>query len=204
MKATKLDLTKEFRNYYRAKATPEVIELDEAPFLTLEGKGEPGGSEFARKIEALYPVAYSVKNLSKKQGQDFVVPKLEALWWVESGKLFSEVPQEEWRWKLLIRLPDFTTPQMVERAKDEVIRKKAINLANQAKFERVKEGRCVQIVHVGSYASETESITKMKDFMKANDLVERGFHHEIYLSDPTRTAENKLKTILRQPVKEVE
>ena len=200
MKATKLDLTKEFRNYYRAKATPEVIELDEAPFLTLEGKGEPGGSEFARKIEALYPVAYSVKNLSKKQGQDFVVPKLEALWWVDSDKLALEVPREEWRWKLLIRLPDFVTGQMVETAKEETFKNKALELAKMTKFERLKEGKCVQAMHVGSYSSETETIEKMRDFMRANNLTDRGFHHEIYLSDPRRATEEKLKTILRQPV----
>jgi 3-methyladenine DNA glycosylase AlkD len=103
---TKLDLTKEYKTYYKSKTSPEVVEFAEIPFLTIEGKGEPGGKEFTSKVEALYPLAYGVKNICKKQGKDFGVPKLEGLWWVESDRPALEVPCEEWRWKLLIRMPD--------------------------------------------------------------------------------------------------
>jgi len=95
--ATKLDLTKEYKTYYTAKTTPEVVEFGEISFLTIEGKGEPGGKEFTSKVKALYPLAYGIKNIYKKQGKDFVVPKLEGLWWVESNKPTLEVPREEWR-----------------------------------------------------------------------------------------------------------
>ena len=114
--ATKLDLTKGYKTYYTAKTSPEVVEFGEIPFLTIEGKGEPGGKEFTSKVEVLYPLAYGIKNICKKQGKDFAVPKLEGLWWVESDRPALEVPREEWRWKLLIRMPDFVTSEMVEKS----------------------------------------------------------------------------------------
>lgn len=128
MATTKLDLKKEHRTYYKAKPSPEVVEFGEIPFLTTEGKGEPGGKEFTSKVEALYPLAYGVKNLCKKQGKDFVVPKLEGLWWVESDKPALEVPREEWLWKLLIRMPEFVTLEIVEKAKVQVIKNKGTEL----------------------------------------------------------------------------
>jgi len=199
---TKLDLTKEYKTYYTAKTGPEVVEFAEIPFLTIEGKGEPGGKEFTTKVEALYPLAYSVKNICKKQGKDFGVPKLEGLWWVESDRPALEVPREEWQWKLLIRMPDFVTSEMVEKAKEEVFKKKGIELIKEIEFEKMKEGKCVQILHIGPYSTEPESLAKMKKLMEEENLVKNGLHHEIYLSDPRRVPEEKWKTILRQPVKE--
>lgn len=201
MGAMKVDLTKEFKTYYTAKRTSELAEFDEVIYLAIEGKGEPAGEEFTRKIEALYPLAYGVKNLCKKQGKDFVVAKLEGLWWVESDKPALEVLREEWRWKLLIRLPDFVTSQVVRRAKEEVFRKKGIDLVKEIVFEGLTEGKCVQIMHIGPYDTEPETIEKMRVFMKENSLVENGLHHEIYLSDPRRGVPEKMKTILRQPVR---
>lgn len=199
---TKLDLTKEYKTYYTAKTGPEVVEFAEIPFLTIEGKGEAGGKEFTAKVEALYPLAYSVENICKKQGKDFGVPKLEGLWWVESDRPALEVPREEWQWKLLIRMPDFVTSKMVEKAKEEVFKKKGIELIKEIKFEKMKEGKCVQILHIGPYSTEPESLAKMKKLMEEENLVKNGLHHEIYLSDPRRVPEEKWKTILRQPVKE--
>ena len=200
--ATKLDLTKEYKAYYTAKKTPEVVEFDEAQFLTIEGKGAPGGKEFTAKVEALYPLAYGVKKICKKQDKDFGVPKLEGLWWVESDKPALEVPREEWKWKLLIRMPEFVTSEYVEKIKPEVIKKKNIELVNEIKFEKITEGKCVQVLHIGPYSTEPESLAKMKKLMEENNLIERALHHEIYLSDPRRVPEEKMKTILRQPVKE--
>ncbi len=202
MAATKLDLVKKYKTYYTAKIIPEVVEFDEISYLAIGGKGEPAGKEFISKVEALYPLAYGVKNLCKKQGNDFVVPKLEGLWWVESDKPASEVPREEWRWELLIRLPDFVTSEIVEKAKKEVFKKKSIELVKEIEFEKITEGKCVQIMHIGPYSAEPETIERMKGFMKENNSVENGTHHEIYLSDPRKVAPEKMKTILRQPVKE--
>lgn len=117
MSQTKIDLTKEYKPYYTAKTTPEVVEIEEAQFLAIEGKGAPGGEEFQNKVNALYSLAYGVKTLMKKESKDFVVAKLEGLWWVDSDKPYTEVPREEWRWKLLIRLPDFVTSEDVEETK---------------------------------------------------------------------------------------
>ncbi len=204
MVTTKLDLKKEHKTYYKAKIIPEVVEFGEIPFLTIEGKGEPGGKEFTSKVEALYSLAYGVKNLCKKQGKDFVVPNLEGLWWVESDKPALEVPRGEWRWKLLIRMPEFVTSEIVEKAKVEVIQKKGIELVDEIKFEKLTEGKCVQVLHIGPYSTEPESLAKMRKLMEEKNLVENGLHHEIYLSDPRRVPEEKWKTILRQPVKERE
>ena len=204
MVTTKLDLKKEHKTYYKAKTIPEVVEFGEIPFLTIEGKGEPGGKEFTSKVEALYSLAYGVKNLCKKQGKDFVVPNLEGIWWVESDKPALEVPRGEWLWKLLIRMPEFVTSEIVEKAKVEVIKRRGIELVDEIKFEKLTEGKCVQVLHIGPYSTEPESLAKMRKLMEEKNLVENGLHHEIYLSDPRRVPEEKWKTILRQPVKERE
>ena len=201
MSPTKLDLTKKYKSYYAAKTTPEIVEIEEAQFLTIEGKGAPGSEEFQAKIKALYSLAYGVKNLCKELDKDFVVPKLEGLWWVESDKPPLEVPREEWCWKLLIRMPDFVTPELVEKAREIVLKKKGLELVKKVKFEKIKEGKCIQILHIGPYATEPESLEKMQKLMEKHNLIKNGPHHEIYLSDPRRIPEEKLKTILRQPVK---
>ncbi|MGQ9622560.1 MAG: GyrI-like domain-containing protein [Candidatus Caldatribacteriaceae bacterium] len=199
---TKLDLTKEYKAYYQAKTGPEIVEFDEIPFLTVEGQGEPAGEAFTKAVEALYPLAYGVKNICKKQGKDFVVPKLEGLWWVESDEPALEVPRGEWRWKLLIRMPDFVNPEVVEKAREEVFKKEGMELLKEIKFEKIKEGKCVQMLHVGPYSTEPETLAKMEKFMEQKNLVKNGPHHEIYLSDPRKVVPEKMRTILRQPVKE--
>ncbi len=198
---TKLDLTKEYKQYYTATKSPTIVEFGKIPYLTIEGKGEPAGENFLKSLEALYPLAYGVKNICKKQGKDFVVPKLEGLWWVKSNKPALEVPRQEWFWKLLIRMPDFVTSEIVKNAKKEVLKKKSLDLIKKIMFEKINEGKCVQIIHIGPYATEPETIQKIKDFIKENGYTENGFHHEIYLSDPRKTLPEKLKTILRQPIK---
>jgi len=201
MGTTKLDLTKEYKSYYTAKTTPEIVELGEAQFLTIEGEGAPGGEEFTAKLGTLYALAYGIKTLMKKVGRDFTVAKLEGLWWVESDRPYLEVPREEWRWKLLIRQPEFVTSETVEAARGEVLKKKGMALVNEVGFETMAEGKCVQILHIGPYATEPESLAKMRRLMEEQGLVPHGLHHEIYLSDPRRVSEERLKTILRQPVK---
>ncbi|MHA1262948.1 MAG: GyrI-like domain-containing protein [Candidatus Freyarchaeota archaeon] len=202
MGANKVDLAKEYKEYYRARTTPEIVKFGEGSFLAIEGKGAPGGEEFSAKVGALYILAYGVKNLMKKSGRDFTVAKLEGLWWVESDKPYTEVPREEWCWKLLIRMPEFVTPEDVERAKEEVAKKKDVKHVDRVTLERINEGKCVQVLHVGPYSTEPESLEKMRKLMEEKNLVVNGPHHEIYLSDPRRVPEERMKTILRQPVKE--
>ncbi len=200
----KIDLTKKYKEYYTAKTSPQLIELSKANFLTIEGKGEPAGKQFTQAVQALYPLAYEIKNLSKKEGCDFAVAKLEGLWWVESNKTALEVPRKQWCWKLLIRLPDFIYSELVAKAKEEVIKNRGIELVKEIKFEKITEGKCIQILHIGPYSTEPETIGKMRKMMKENNLIENGLHHEIYLSDPRKTPPQKMKTILRQPVRKYE
>lgn len=198
---TKLDFAKEHKQYYTAKNTPAIVEFGKISYLAIEGKGEPAGEVFTKTLEALYPLAYGIKNICKKQGKDFGVPKLEGLWWVKSNKPALEVPRSEWYWKLLIRMPDFATSQIFKTAQEEIFKKKGLDLVKKIKFETIDESKCIQIMHIGPYATETETIQKMKDFMKENNFTENGLHHEIYLSDPRKTIPEKMKTILRQPIK---
>jgi hypothetical protein len=197
---TKIDLTKEYKSYYNATKKPELIKFDEAQYLSINGIGAPAGDEFNSKVQALYPLAFGVKNLSKKAGRDYVVPKLEGLWWVEDKRPFMDVPREEWHWQLLNRLPEFISIDLIEKARTEVIKKKKIELVKEINIEKMKEGHCVQILHIGPYSTEPETIDKIFEFIMNNDLVPNGLHHEIYLSDPRNTAPEKMKTILRQPV----
>ena len=199
--ATKFDFEKEYKHYYTAKTTPAVVEFGKVSYLAIEGKGEPAGEVFTKAVEALYPLAYGVKNICKKQGKDFGVPKLEGLWWVKSNKPPLDVPRSEWYWKLLIRMPDFATSEIIKNAKEEVFKKKGLDLIKKIKFETMNEAKSVQIMHIGPYATEPETIQKMKDFMRENSYTENGLHHEIYLSDPRKAVPEKMKTILRQPIK---
>ena len=198
---TKLILEKQFKEYYTATSSPEVLSFGKVPYITIEGKGEPAGKEFTKAVEALYPLAYGIKNICKKAGKDFGVPKLEGLWWVESGKNAVEIPRSEWFWRLLIRMPHYVTAAIVKSGKEEVFEKKKLALIENIELEVIDEGRCVQVLHVGSYSTELNTIQAMKNFMHLKRLKEHGLHHEIYLSDPRKTVPEKLKTILRQPVK---
>jgi len=197
----KIDLVKQDKQYYSAKEKPELREFPELNFITIIGKGEPAGTEFSKAIEALYPLAYGVKKIYKQKEMDFGVPKLEGLWWVKSDRPALEVPKSEWYWKLVIRMPSFVTNQMVTQAKNEVIKKKGIQLVQEIQFEKITEGKSVQIMHVGPYSTEPLTIGQMKIFIEENGLTENGLHHEIYISDPRKTEPSKMKTILRQPVK---
>ncbi len=197
----KLDLLKEHKNYYTAGRKPEIQIFGEAGYLTIEGQGEPGGDIFTKKVKALYPLAYGVKKILKEQGNDFGVPKLEGLWWVESNKPALEIPRNEWCWKLLIRMPDFAAKEVVESTKLEVAKKKKNDLIKEVLFEKITEGKCVQIMHIGPYTTEPATIELLREFIAENGLSINGLHHEIYISDPRKIEALKMKTIIRYPVK---
>ena len=197
----KLDLTKKYLSYYKAKKSPELLSFGLTNYLSILGKGDPNDKEFGEKVATLYPLAYGVKAICKSNGQAFIVPKLEGLWWIESDIDYTEVPRSEWRWKLLIRMPDFADTDMLDNARETLIKKKKEGLFHEVNFESIEEGDCVQILHLGSFSDEEKSLEKIHEFMKKENLSWNGYHHEIYLSDFRKTAQEKLKTILRQPVK---
>ncbi len=198
----KLDLTKQDRAYYSQSAEPIIIELGVIPYLTIIGKGNPSGPEFASATEALFTLAYAVKFLCKTQGQDFTVAKLEGAWWVDGGGSAIDVPRDEWHWKIRIRMPDFVTAAVVEDARPSAIaKKKDLSLLRDVTFEEITEGLCVQMLHVGPYADEPTTMQRMHEFMDAEKLKRsQRYHIEVYLSDPRKGDPAKMKTIIRFPV----
>lgn len=198
---TKIDLKKEGKAYYTAKKRPSVHDFGVIDYLTISGVSAPEASLFLKSIEAIYPVAYTVKKFCKAEGTDFVVPKMEAFWWVESELPFDQVPREEWYWKIMIRVPEFVTTAHVEEAIQEIVEKKNLTLVNEVNHEQIKEGKFAQILHLGSYDDEKASLEKLYKFIEENGLAIDGRHREIYISDPRKTAPERLKTILRYAVK---
>lgn len=205
----KLDLTKKYKSYYTARTRPEVVEIEKAQFLSITGKGDPSGQAFAEKLQGLYATAYAIKFMMKEKGKDFTVAKLEGLWWFDEEKYgapsISEAPQKvprsEWQYRLLIRMPDFVTNQHVETARHTVVSKKGIALAAETGWFEMAEGKTVQMLHVGPFDKEPETLEQMAVFMRDKNFQRNGLHHEIYLSDFRKTAPAKLKTILREPVR---
>ncbi|HRI61231.1 MAG TPA: GyrI-like domain-containing protein, partial [Saprospiraceae bacterium] len=172
----------------------------------VDGEGAPESSTpFHQAIEALYGTAYTLKFMFKDQPKpggwfDYVVPPLEGLWWMKGDKPFDTKRPEDWRWTLMIMLPDFITPAMVDKAMGQLRDKKNPPGLSRLRMEAFEEGKAVQIMHIGPYDQEGPAIAKLHTFAAENSLELRGKHHEIYLSDPNRTAPEKMKTVLRQPV----
>jgi hypothetical protein len=201
MAQEKIDLYKVHEADYAAPRAPALVTVGKAKYLAIAGQGAPGSETFSAAIGALYGVAYTAKMTRKfSGGQDYVVCKLEAQWWGEDGPDFSAAPPEAWRWKLMIRTPDFVTRKDLAQAINTLLKRGKETEVERVALESVAEGRCVQMLHVGPYEKEPETIDAMKAFAASRGLQFRGLHHEIYLSDPRRVAPAKLKTILRMPV----
>jgi hypothetical protein len=205
MKQSKLDLARERPEFFTAKAAPEVVRLPAAKYLAIDGGGSPESPEFQRGIQAMYGVAYTLRALSKHSGRDYKVSTLEGQWWsdvtgpTDPDALWS-APRESWRWRLLIMVPDFTSKKDLAAAKEAVGEKHGGEGVEHVFLETVKEGLCLQALHVGPYSTEPASIGRMRALMDAKGLKPAGLHHEVYLGDPRRTKPEKLKTLLRQPV----
>lgn len=205
----KLDLTKAYKSYYSASALPELLDIGEAQYIAIDGEGDPSGPEFGRHIEALYSTAYTVKFDSKARGKDFTVAKLEGLWsfdydgpeTVTMANAPLLIPRSEWKYTLLIRLPEFISGEDVLNARETVYKKKQLDLIGKIYFHQMTEGICVQILHTGPFSTELASLDRMMDFLGTGKYEQNGRHHEIYLPDFRKTPSEKLKTILREPVK---
>jgi hypothetical protein len=196
---TKLDLYKVHRSEYLAPKEPTLVDVGPATYLSFEGRGEPGGAAFNEAFAALYPVAYTIKFLKKAEGQDFKVTGLEGQWWAD-GREFTSTPPADWNWRLLVRVPDFVTLKDLDNAVEQLEKKGKVGAFRQVRLIELDEGRCVQVLHVGPYATEQVTISKMHEFIDREGLRLAGYHHELYLSDPRRVPEERLKTIVRQPV----
>ena len=201
MVKTKIDLYKLNESEYAAKPEPALVKVGKGKYLAIEGEGAPGSESFVASIGALYGVAFTIKMTRKFAGkQDYAVCKLEGQWWCANVENFAAVPKESWRWKLLIRTPDFITQKDVDSAVAVLLKRGKGKEVERVRLESLTEGKRVQMLHIGPYDKEGETICLMKSFAASKGYSFHGQHHEIYISDPRRVAPQKLKTILRMPV----
>lgn len=201
MTITKLNLTKSYPEYYSATLTPNLVELEPCNYLSIQGNSSPEDALFTTAIEEIYAMAYQIKFMFKAEEMDFVVPKMEAFWWVEGELPFDESPKEEWYWNILIRMPDFVGEGEVKIASEVLIEKAKLQADHRVVLTSLHEGKSVQVLHIGGYDEEEESISKIEKFMENEGLQCNGRHHEIYLSDPRKVSKEKLRTIIRYAVK---
>lgn len=202
---SKIDLKKELKYLYRP-STKEVGIVDVPPmnYLMIDGRGDPNTSQdYQDAMESLYGVCYTLKFMIKKgeSAVDYVVMPLEGLWWTDNMDHFSTENKTAWNWTSMIVQPDVVTEELYEEARKELERKKNPPGLSQLRFESYHEGLSVQIMHIGPFSAEGPTIERMHHFIEENSYQRAGKHHEIYLSDPRRTAPEKLKTVLRQPVR---
>jgi hypothetical protein len=201
---TKYDVKRELKTCYSPKNTDwELVDVPALQYLAIDGEGDPNTiAAYRHAVEALYTVAYTVKFASKRElGQDFVVGPLEGLWWADDMNDFLARRKDNWLWRMLINIPDWITPDMVDDAKHVALSKKGWPAIADLRSEALHEGTSAQVLHIGSYDEETPTLTRLHDeYLPAHNLRESGLHHEIYLSDPRRTDPDKLRTVLRQPV----
>lgn len=203
--ADKVDLRKALPPFFTAPANGWAeVDLPPRPYLMVDGAGAPGGPDYLAALAALYPAAYAVKFFSKQDlGRDYVVPPLEGLWWADDHAAYTRPGRrDEWRWTLLLMLPDWITEDHVAQALARQATKKQGRDLSRVRFAVLQEGRCLHHLHVGPFAAEAAKLAELHDgIMPARGLTFAGHHHEIYLGDPRKTAPEKLRTILRQPVK---
>ena len=208
-----LDLKKQYKNLYQPSAKKiETVQVPSLQFAMIDGaieKGQAPGTSpiFAEATQTLYGFAYTLKFMFKKRKTnaiDYPVMALEGLWWVEDG-FFDITVKDNWFYTLMIMQPEIVTKEILEEGREQVRKKKGDSeMLSKVKLAHFEEGLCVQVMHIGPYATEPATIERMKEFMKENGLQDNvgpsGRHHEIYLSDPRKAVPDKMKTVLRHPV----
>lgn len=202
-----IDLRKQFKHLYQPSAKKfTVVDVPPLNFLMIDGTGNPNTSQDYRDaLEALYGLSYTLKFGVKlgKYGQkkyDYPVMSLEGLWWMDDMLEFSVARKDDWKWTMMMMQPDIITPDQVELARADLITKKNPVAASKIRFKPYHEGLCAQIMYFGPYADEGPTIQRLHDFISESGHQLRGKHHEIYIGDPRRTAPEKLKTVIRQPM----
>ncbi len=201
----KLDLKKVYKDLFSPKRDLfSIVDLPPLQYLMVDGKGDPNTSqEFMDAVSALYGVAYTTKFMISRRDKsmEYGVAPLEGLWWADDMESFTAMNKDAWKWTMMIMQPDFITQDFINQGMEIYKTRKKITGDVPVRLETLKEGKVVQTMYFGAYADEAPTIAAMHEFIKVNGLKPTGRHHEIYLGDPKRTAPEKLKTILRQPVK---
>lgn len=200
------DVKKEYRYLFSPPAKePEIIEVPAFKYIMLDGQGYPGTElSFQEKVQALYALAYTIKFSLKQAPKDslnFTVPPLSGLYCADDCRSFrDESRKNEWKWTVMILMPDRITNETFEQTRNEVIKKKKLPHLQDVVFQVYKEGLCAQVMHIGPYSEEAPTIDKLHAFFQEKGYTFNGRHHEIYLSDPRRCEPQKMKTIIRQPI----
>lgn len=200
---SKIDYKKEYGTLYRAKAEPDLLEVPPLAYLMIDGEGDPNTAQaYADAVSTLFTLSYTLKFYLKKMpgGPDYGVMPLEGLWWAEPMETFSVERKDDWKWTSLILQPEPVTREHVESAMKQAAAKEPPSL-HLVRYEQLHEGKSAQILHVGPYSEEAPAIQRLHAFIREQGLELAGKHHEIYLNDPRRTAPERLRTIIRQPVK---
>ena len=207
------DFKKEYKEFYMPKSKPEIVTVPRANYIAVRGEGDPNeaGGAYQAAIGVLYSVAYTLKMSYKTDHRiewffEYVVPPLEGFWWQDGIAGVDYSQKSAFHWISVIRLPDFVTEADLAWAVDTASRKKHLDCSS-AEFLTIDEGLCVQILHIGPYNDEPATVAVMDAFLTengyVNDLSATRLHHEIYLSDARKTAPEKLKTVIRHPIRKV-
>lgn len=203
---TKIDLKKELKQLYNPPtATISVVDVSAMNFIMIDGTGDPNKSqEYQDAVELLYSISYTIKFMVKKEKSiDYGVMPLEGLWWTDDITQFTTNNKDIWKWTSMIMQPKYVSEELFIRAVEQVEKKKRLPSLSRARFQAFHEGLSVQTMYIGPFADEGPTIEKLHDYIRDNGYVFDGSvrkHHEIYLSDFRKTAPEKLKTIIRQPV----
>lgn len=206
------DYKKEYKEFYMPASKPTIITVPKMNYIAVRGKGNPNdeNGEYKKSIGFLYAIAFTIKMSYKGSHKidgyfEYVVPPLEGFWWQDGGEI-DYANKEGFNFISLIRLPDFVTKADFDWAIEEATKKKKTDFS-QVEYLTYDEGVCVQCMHIGSYDDEPKTVALMHEYMKVNgydlDITESRYHHEIYLSDPRKCAVDKLKTVVRHPIKRI-
>ena len=205
------DFKKEYKEFYMPKNKPGIVTVPSMNYIAVRGEGDPNqeDGEYKQAIGLLYGIAFTIKMSKKGDHQidgyfDYVVPPLEGFWYMEGMNGIDYAHKEAFHWISVIRLPDFVTEDDFSWAVNEATKKKKQDFSS-VEFLTVEEGLCVQCMHIGSYDDEPATVARMHEFIKQHgyelDITDKRLHHEIYLSDARKVAPEKLKTVIRHPVK---
>ena len=207
------DYKKEYKEFYLPKTKPGIVTIPPMNYIAVRGRGDPNieDSEYKASIGLLYAVAFTIKMSKKGEHKidgyfDYVVPPLEGFWWQERTVGIDYSRKDDFNFISVIRLPDFVTKEEFKWAIEEAEQKKKIDFSN-VEFLTYDEGLCVQCMHIGPYDDEPATVNRMHEFMQNQgyvlDITDQRLHHEIYLSDARRVAPEKLKTVIRHPIKNI-
>ena len=206
------DFKKEYREFYLPGKKPQIVTIPKMNYIAVRGSGDPNdeGGEYKKAIELLYSIAFTIK-MSKRSDHriegyfDYVVPPLEGFWWQDGAKDIDYGHKEDFKWISVIRLPDFVSKDDFDWAVSQAANKKKMDFS-QVEFITIEEGMCVQCMHIGSYDDEPQTVKLMDEYINENgyenDASMTRLHHEIYLSDARKVPNDRLRTVIRHPIRQ--